>query len=79
MGEADQHVDRRRRQIPGFDHWDARGEQAPAATGRAHDARQHDTVRTPGDDGVEQLLFTSSAIAGLAKRHVVASVGEIIG
>ena len=79
MREADQHVDGRRCQIPGFDHGDPRLEQTPAATGRAHDAREHDPVRPAGNDGVDQFVFTSSAVPSLAKCQMVASIGEIIG
>jgi hypothetical protein len=44
MREADQHVDRIGRQVPGLHHRNAAGQQALAALGRAHDPGQHDAV-----------------------------------
>ncbi len=79
MGETDQHVDRRRRQIPGLDHRDAGGQQAPAARRRPHDPGQHDAVRPTADDRVEQRVLPRLRVPALAEHQLVARLGQPLG
>ena len=74
--EAHQHVERRRRQVPGLDHRNAGGQQALAALGRMHDAGQHDAVGAAADDGLEQRVLARIDVAALAQHQLVAALGQ---
>src|SRR5207237_10353771 len=70
MGETHQHIDGRRSQIPGFDHWDIGLDQAAPAAGREHDARLLDNVRTAGVNGVDLIVVCLSDVHVWDKRRV---------
>ena len=79
VGEADQHVDRIGRQVPGFDHRYARGEQPLTARLRVHDAGQDDAVRAPADDRVEQVILARAVVPALAEHELIAGGRERVG
>ena len=74
--EADQHVDRRGRQIPGLDHGNARREQPAARLGRVSDAGQHDGVGPATDDCAEQIVFARLRVPALAEHQLVAMLAQ---
>ena len=74
--KADQHVDRRRRQVPGLHHRNAGRVQALPRRRRMHHTGQHDARRAPADDGVEQRILARLVIAALAYQQLIAGVGQ---
>ena len=78
VGEADQHVDRRRGQVPGLDHRDARAGQTEAELRRMHDAREDDAVGTVADGRLHQLVLRGHVVVGQSEKELVAGSQQLL-
>ncbi len=67
VGEADEHVDRGRREVPHLHDRDPRRDQAPAALVGMRDAGEEEAVGTPAEDGGEQRLLAGRGVARRAR------------
>ena len=77
--EADQHVDRRGRHVPGLDHGDLGVDEPLAHLGRVVDAGEIDRVRTPAQHRCEERILARGGVAGEAQQHLVARFPQTVG
>jgi hypothetical protein len=77
--EAHQHVDRRRRHVPGFDHGNARRDEALPHLRRVVDAGQVDGVGAAAQHCRQKRLLARRGVARQTEEHLVAGLPQAVG
>src|SRR5438067_2347956 len=75
--KAHQHIDGRRREVPGLHYRDLRAEKPPPALGRVHYAREDDRGRTAPDDGGDELVLVGCIVFRKAQEELVPGTTEL--